>query len=261
MPVAVVPDALRTLRRTVANLEPFAGIPAERMLELGIPALDSALGGGLSHRALHEIYPAAPIHFGAVSGFALSLALLSDKAKATLWIQSDFAGRETGFPYGPGLDLFGLGRERLLILHVPRAIDALFAMEEALKCRALGAIVTELTDDGSADLTATRRLSLAARDGSTLGLLLRHCAPLETSAAATRFEIAAAPSRGDGFGGLGVTTFLLTLVKNRRGPCGRWTISWDHHDHVFLPAAHSLGLASTAGDRPDRTGLPVARAG
>jgi protein ImuA len=229
------------------------------MLAFGIPALDSTLGGGLSHRALHEVYPAAPIHFGAASGLALSLAVLA--GKATLWIQSDFAGRETGFPYGPGLDLFGLGCERLLILRVPRAIDALFAMEEALKCRALGGIVTALTDDGSADLTATRRLSLAARDGSTLGLLLRHCAPLATSAAATRFEVAAAPSRGDGFGGLGITTFLLSLVKNRRGPCGRWTISWDHHDHVFLTAAHSLGLAATAGDRPDRTAFPFARAG
>ena len=260
MPIAAaVPDALRMLRRTVANLEPFAGLPAERMLPLGIPALDSTLGGGLSHRALHEIYPASPLHFGGASGFALSLAVLA--GKATLWVQSDFAGRETGFPYGPGLDRFGLGRERLLILRVPRAIDALFAMEEALKCRALGGVVTELTDDGSADLTATRRLSLAARDGSTLGLLLRHCAPLATSAAATRFEIAAAPSRRDGFGGLGLTTFLLSLVKNRRGPCGRWTISWDHHDHVFLTAAHSLGLASTAGDRPDRTRLPFARAG
>ena len=256
--LVAVADTLRTLRRTVANLQHFSGLPDGGRLELGIPALDSALSGGLSHQTFHEIYPASPLHFGAASGFTLSLAVLA--GKATLWIQSDFAGRETGFPYAPGLDLFGLGRERLLILRVPRAIDALFAMEEALKCRALGTIVTELTDDGSADLTATRRLSLAARDGSTLGLLLRHCAPLGTSAAATRFEIAAAPSRRDGFGGLGVTTFFLSLVKNRRGPCGRWTLSWDHHEHVFLPAASSLGLASAAGDRSDRT-VRFARAG
>ena len=258
MALAAVSVALRTLRRTVANLEHFSGLPTEHMRPLGISALDSALGGGLSRQALHEIYPAAPIHFGAASGLALSLAVRA--GQATLWIQSDFAGRETGFPYAPGVDVFGLPAERLLVLRVPRAIDALFAMEEALKCRALGGIVTELTDDGSADLTATRRLSLAARNGSTLGLLLRHCAPLATSAAATRFEITAAPSKHDGYGGLGVTTFQLSLVKNRRGPCGRWTLSWDHHDHVFRPAAHSLGLASAAGDRPDRT-VRVARAG
>jgi hypothetical protein len=45
-------------------------------------------------------------------------------------------------------------------------------MEEALQCRAAGAVVTELMgDDG--DLTATRRLALAAGTGGGIGLILR----------------------------------------------------------------------------------------
>ena len=48
-------------------------------------------------------------------------------------------------------------------------------MEEALQCRAGGAVVTELMgDDG--DLTATRRLALAAGTGGGIGLILR-CEP------------------------------------------------------------------------------------
>jgi hypothetical protein len=46
------------------------------------------------------------------------------------------------------------------------------AMEEALQCRAAGAVVTELMgDDG--DLTATRRLALGAGTGGGIGLILR----------------------------------------------------------------------------------------
>jgi protein ImuA len=49
----------------------------------------------------------------------------------------------------------GLSLRRLIVLRVPRPRDALWAMEEALQCRAAGAVVTELMgDDG--DLTATR---------------------------------------------------------------------------------------------------------
>ena len=94
-------------------------------------------------------------------------------------------------------------------------------MEEALKCRALATVVAELTDD--ADLTATRRLSLAARDGGALGLLLRHKPSDAPSAARTRWQVAPAPSRPDEFGGLGRTAFSLSLTRNRRGPCGAWT--------------------------------------
>ena len=100
---------------------------------------------------------------------------------------------ETGALYGPGLDQFGLDTERLLVARVARPVDALFAMEEALKCRALATVVAELSDD--ADLTATRRLSLAARDGGALGLLLRHKLSDAPSAAFTRWQRRACAER------------------------------------------------------------------
>ena len=71
-----------------------------------------------------------------------------------------------------GLDLFGLPLHRLLILRVARPLDALWGFEEALKSPPLAVVIAELPQDGAAaDLTATRRLSLAARTGNGLGLL------------------------------------------------------------------------------------------
>ena len=87
----------------------------------------------------------------------------------------------------------GFDTERLLVVRVARPIDALFAAEEALKCRALSAVVAEL--NGEADLTATRRLGLAAREGGALGLLLRHKLSDAPSAAFTRWQVAACPKR------------------------------------------------------------------
>jgi protein ImuA len=240
---------LARLRREIAKSE--ALVDEARVLPLGVVAVDAALGGGLACAALHEL-SAAPVHLGAAAGFALALATLSsEKAKQTLWIATDFGMLETGALYGPGLDLIGLPTERLLVARVARPVDALFAMEEALKCRALSAVVAEI--NGDVDLTATRRLTLAAREGSALGVLLRHKPSDAPSAAFTRWQVSGAPSMPDEFGGLGPTAFRLSLLRNRRGPCGTWTLTWDHHERVF--AALSVGVAAASSDRPDRATL------
>jgi protein ImuA len=251
--------ALGQLRQAIASLEPHSGFPPDAedaLLPLGPPMVDGALHGGLACGALHELSPAAPAHLGAAFGFALAVAakaVARDKStKPALLIETDFAGLEGGKPYGVGLDLFGLPMERLLILRVARPLDALWAFEEALKSPALAAVVAELPNEGAlADLTATRRLSLAARAGGALGLLLRHRTAPWATTAMTRWEVAAAASEPDRFGGLGRTAFDLSLDKNRRGRCGRFIVSWDHHAGTFIPQALSLGLAETARNRSD----------
>jgi protein ImuA len=158
------------------------------------------------------------------------------------------------------VSIVSLPMDRVLVLAVARAVDVLWAMEEALKCRTVMTVIAEFTDDKrSTDLTAMRRLSLAARAGGGLGLLLRHRISAAPSAAVTRWEVASALSLRDRFGGLGRTAFSLSLTKNRYGPLGRWVLSWDHHACVFLPAALSLGVAETACERSDRT--PFRRTG
>jgi protein ImuA len=260
----VFPDApatLRRLRRTVAAIEanhacPLGGGPKPLALSCG--GIDAVLGGGLAAGALHEVAPAAPFHAGAASGFVLALAAHIGVERRTLWIRSGYLDSEAGSLYGHGLTSFGLLLDRVLVLRVAQARDAFWAMEEALRCRALGCVIAELPNDGpAADLTATRRLTLAARAGGGFGFLLRQRASALTSAAETRWEVAGAASRPDRFGGLGRPAFSLALTKNRRGPLGRWTLAWDQHDRSF--SALSVGVAAPAADRPARA--PLTRAG
>jgi protein ImuA len=251
----LAPDRLCRLRQAIENIQHFQFDRERPPLALGAADADSMLGGGLSFGALHETAPERPGDFGAACGFTLALACLAAKdGGETLWIQTDFARYEGGALYGTGFDLFGLLSQRLLVLRARRAVDALFAMEEALKCRAVASVIAELPDD-SADLTATRRLSLAARDHCGLGLLLRHRSSSMPSAAMTRWNVAAASGPRDDFGGIGITNFLLSLVKNRRGPCGRWNVAWNHHACGFVPQsfadkADSLGVAAASADGP-----------
>jgi protein ImuA len=254
------PATLCRLKQAVAKLE---GQRADlglghRALPFGIAEIDRTLGGGLAPSSLHEIAANTWIDVGAAFGFTLALAARAHDRREVLWIQTDFAALESGNLYGRGNDAFGLPSRAMLILKTPRPIDALRAMEEALKCRALSSVICELPDDGAvADLTATQRLTLAVREGSAFGFLLRHRPSPLSVVADTRWTISAAASRPDRFGGLGCAAFTASLLRNRRGPEGQWTIVWDHNERVF--STLSLDMAEAAFDRPDRA--QVARAG
>lgn len=254
------PATLNRLRQDVARIEgqdTDLGV-SSRALGFGVPAIDAVLQGGLAPASLHEVAAVSWRDLGAAIGFACALAARAADARSTLWIQTEFAALESGAIYAPGGDLFGLPARKLLIVKAPRPLDALWAMEEGLKCRALSSVICELPNDGAvADLTATRRLTLAAREGGGFGFLLRHRPSPLTSSAETRWDISAASSVPDRFGGLGRTAFTASLTKNRRGKTAQWTIAWDHHERTF--SALPLGVAQAAFDRQDRA--PLARAG
>jgi len=248
-------DILKTLREAMHLAEEGCEAGPRRgegELALGISALDRALQGGLARGALHEIAPSGPLHMGAAAGFALALAGLAQQGRRQmLWIQQDFAALEGGEIYAPGLALYGLAVEQFLLLRVAKPMEALWAMEEALSSQAFASLVMELASGSDADLTATRRLQLAAREGDTLALLLRQQKSGQASAATTRWEISALPGLPDELGGLGKPRFGLNLTRNRRGPCGSWAVTWDRQKGCFFSDALSLTLVSTPSNRSD----------
>jgi protein ImuA len=194
-------EGMARLRRVIAEIEAEAG-PNDRLARR-LPlarAFDPALGGGLADDALHEIAPARPTDGAAAMGFALALAgrFLSRRPASVLIVSEGFADQESGALYGPGLVAHGLALSRLVFVRAPDAALALWAIEEALKCGAPAAVVGEIWSLKGYSLAASRRLLLAARKGKTPALLILASAYGQaeriSSAAETRFEIAAAPS-------------------------------------------------------------------
>lgn len=170
------------------------------------------------------------------------------EATAVVWIAEDLSLAEHGAPYGPGLDATGLAPERLITVAAARGHDVLWAMEEALRCRAIGLVIGELRAR-EIDPVVTRRLSLAAAAGNTLGLLLRPTPGEETSAAATRWIIGAAPSLPSSHG-VGPPRLATRLMRNRRGHLGTWIVEWNRTEQRYvLASANPQPLALPPLDR------------
>src|ERR1700728_1154112 len=195
-------EGMARLRRAISQIEAEAGPEGERPARR-LPfarAFDSALSGGLADDALHEIVPAQPADGAVAMGFALALAarFISRRPASGLIIGEGFAAEEWGALYGPGLVAHGLPLSRLVFVRAPDAALAFWAIEEALKCGAPAVVVGEIWSLKGYSLAASRRLLLAARKGKTPALLILASAYGQaerlSSAAETRFEIAAAPS-------------------------------------------------------------------
>ncbi len=222
---------LETLRARVARIERGGtpGDPAGR-LSTGMAVLDAALpDGGLARAAVHEASGAA------ADGFIAALA--ARLAGPVLWCVHEAAADRL---YAPGLARFGLGPDRLTVAVCPNRTECLWAMEEGLRAGVLAAVVSE--PDGAVDLTASRRLQLAAEAGRTTGFVLvrgGRRGRLAPSALASRWRVVPVPALGRGTG----LRWRARLLRCRGGGEGTWEIDWDE-------TADRFGLAAAVADRP-----------
>lgn len=230
---------INDLREKMRQLE-RGGAEPRPALALGLAEIDRALDGGLSTACLHEIL--GRFDDGAATGFVLALlARLLGAARPeqpVLW-----CGRRIEL-HGPGLAASGLDPGRFLLAEAARPADLLWAMEEGLRCAGLAAVVGEID---RLDLTAARRLQLAAEAGGVTGLVLRRSDAAETgaSAATTRWRISAAPSSGMGAGA--AARWRVELLRCRGGRPHDWHVEWcDETGDFALAAAFRDGSAAAS---------------
>jgi len=229
-------DQLAALRAELSRAQVARG-PA---LAFGLAPIDNRLADhGLDAAGLHE--------------FAGASASLNDDAAATLFaagIAARFAA-EPGHSvlwalskfdlYAPGVQQVGLGPDRILYAQGNKDAQVLAMAEDGLRNGSLACVIAEVR---AADMTATRRLQLAALDGKTPMLLYRRhrtrerC-PLSTlSAAMTRWRIGCVESERLPHPGVGRPRWSVELVRQRAG--NPFTIeleACDEQGRLALPAA------------------------
>ncbi len=256
------PALLAALRARIARLDRSGGGPAGMEGVPLCPGLDRHLpgGAGLPRAAVHEILAADP---GAAAGFcALILARVARQGAEGGTRQGAEGGARQGADGGtrqgteggarqgaghgsgtalwiaaepdawpPGLARFGLSPADLVLVQARRLADALWAMEESLRCPGVAGALLALGAEARLDLTAARRLQLAAEAGGAIGLLLRaeregEAEQPPTTAALTRWRVAALPGAGGSAHDLGDPRWRLELLRARGGRPQGWDVTW-----------------------------------
>ena len=256
-------DRIAALRQHIDRIERNGWTEEDSAIPLGVAEIDSHLpAGGLIAGGLYEIVPAAPGDAGAATAFCAVLAarllarLLQERTsksgtnsngRAVLWCLNP-AVTDAGEIYPPALARYGIDPSHLVALRTRDDATTLQALEDALMSGAAAAVIGEV---GTASLTASRRLQLAAATTGTPAILLRPSSAVDTaSAALMRWRIASIPSQPRGWADMldepGFPCWQAALFRCRGGAPGDWQVEW----------RDETGDLSLAASLRDRTAAP-----
>jgi protein ImuA len=213
---------------------------------------------------LHEVFVDEQRNGAAGLGFALGLArgLLGGGRQAILYLQLAAEAQEMGVPYAIGLNPFGIEPDKLILARVGSLTELLWAMEEAIACRAVAGVIADVLGQPKAlDFTVSRRLSLRSSAGGSSVFLIRYGRGREASAAKLRWRVEPAQSAGQPFDpqAPGPPRYLVEIEKRqlagrlKRIENQHLTLDWTENGFVAAPDGN--GIASQPAATPSR---PVA---
>lgn len=152
----------------------------DAVLATGFAELDDLIGGGWPKGSLVEILSSGTL---GLSLLVPVLARLSKKPAWLAWVNSPY------LPYAPGLQALDIETGKILLLRKLADEQALWAAEQALRSGNCSVVMLWPGKLGSAQI---RRLQLAAKAGSCMGVLFRsQSASDQASVAALRLRVEA----------------------------------------------------------------------
>lgn len=220
-----LPGQVQALRKEIAGIGQRRAVDPLEKVPLGHAEIDALLGGGLARGKMHEIF-ADSVDASTAAGLA---AMMAVKLKGgVVWLRHQDA-QKRGTLHAPGMAELGIDPSKLVLGALPDDAALLKATAEALRCTEIGAVVAEVWRMPKAlDLTASRRLSLAAEASGITLLFLRVEAQAAPSATQTRWRVRSAASAPLEAGAPGLPSLQLELIRQRSGPSGGpWTLEWD----------------------------------
>jgi protein ImuA len=200
-----------------------------------------------------EVFASGREAGGAAAALALALGTMQaeerPEKRGILWVQDAASVRLTGRPYRPGLP--ETLRRRMIHVAAKTAEDALFALEEGLRCRELAFVIGEIAGNPKAlDFVASRRLSLAAEKHGVPLWLVRLDAVRDLSSARMRWDVRSAPSPRPRWNPAspGRPSWRAELFRARAYTPGEWILR-DEESH--LAADRLATCETTAPDHGD----------
>jgi protein ImuA len=236
----VHPDIIQQLRQEILLREGLRP-PSAAAVDMGLGPVAAAFPQGVFPTgAMHELVSDGPE--GVAAGRAFMAALigrLMTGEGACIWI----GPRRNVFP--PALKAFGVEPDRVVFIDVRKEKEGLWAMEEALKCEGLAAVVGEISE---VSFLASRRFQLAVEQSRVTGFLLRdrprNRQPIATVA---RWQVTSLPGRmlAADMPGVGFPRWNVELLRMRGGQPGRWELEWREARFHPIQASSNSTPAST----------------
>lgn len=219
---------------------------------LGKPSSDQPIAGLMPfatafpghvfpNSAIHEFISYETADAASTNGFITALmGKFMKTGGLCLWIGNE----RKIFP--SALKQFGMEPDRIIFIKVPKPKDALWTIEEALKCEALTAVVAEIKELG---FTESRRLQLAIEQSGITGFIHRF-QPLSENATActTRWKVTSIESlSSENLPGIGHSCWNVALLKVRNGKPDAWQVSWLNQQ--FFSLEHKVNTIPTHQER------------
>ena len=230
-------DIIAQLQRDILPLQGFKPALKNISLDAGLGPIKKAFpNASFPLGAIHEFISNNMEDATATSGFVAGLiAAIMRNNGALIWISAS----RTIFP--PALKLFGISPDRIIFIDLQKEKEIMWAMEEALKCKGLSAVIGEMQE---LNFTASRRLQLAVEQSNVTGFILRrNPRSINTTACLTRWQITSAKSElTNDMPGVGFPRWDVELLKVRNGHPGKWQIEFaaGRFRHISKAAAIPL---------------------
>jgi protein ImuA len=211
-------DILNGLRKQILLLEGFKEPVLTEDTSLG--RINEAFPNGVfPFSALHEFFCFNGEEVAASSAFIAGLlSSRVSKVCTVVWIGS----APKVFP--PSLKWFGIEPHCVVFLHIKKEKDIPWAINEALTCSSLSAVVAEMP---GMSITASRRFQLAIENAGVGCFILRRNPKNLLTTAVSRWHIQTLPTiTEDKLPGLGHPRWKVDLLKVRNGKTASWNIEW-----------------------------------
>jgi len=211
------------------RLEGFKPLSVDAFHVDGLQNIEHAFPNAVFPKGcVHEFLTFKQEHVAATAGFVAGiLSKLMNRNGVCLWIST----RRKMFP--TAFKAFNVQPDNIVFVNVRSHQHALWAAEEALKCKAVATVIAEVPE---LTFMQSRRLQLAVEKSNVTGLVLRTDAKkLCTTACVARWEIKPIASRlDDGLPGVGFPRWNVSLLKVRNGKTGSWMVEWSADKYTVV---------------------------
>lgn len=216
-------DKQALISKLKKDLLAWQGVPQRSNDEstMGLGPLEKAFPNGVFPKGvIHEFVSFNRMDSAASCGFIGGLlGKLMQADGICIWIGSI----QTVFP--AAIRSFGVDPASIVFVSMKREKDVLWAMEEALKCHGITAVLAEIHQ---LDFIQSRRLQLAVEKSRVTGFILQHNPKiLLATTCAARWKVTSLPSQSDdGLPGIGYPCWDVELLKVRNGSPAKEQITW-----------------------------------